>query len=73
LTALALFVLGVILTGCDRDIDVVSRSVITGSVNAGTVEGRVSATFNTRRGGRSSCEFERLPAGFTPGTFGTHA
>ena len=56
-----------------RNVDILSRTVITGSVNGSPFEGRVSATFNTRRGGSSSCEFGKLPAGFTPATVNTHA
>lgn len=56
-----------------RGVDILSRTVITGSVNGSPFEGRVSATFNTRRGGSSSCEFDRLPAGFTPATINSHA
>jgi hypothetical protein len=55
-----------------RSVDILSRTVITGSVNGGPFEGSVSATFNTRRGGSSSCEFAKLPTGFTPGTINTH-
>jgi hypothetical protein len=69
---LALLGAGAFLLACDRKIDIVSRTTITGSVNGSPVEGRVSATFNTGRGGRSTCEFDRLPTGFTPGTFSTH-
>jgi hypothetical protein len=57
----------------NRGVDILSRTVITGSVNGSPFEGRVSATFNTRRGGSSSCEFARLPEGFTPATVNTHA
>ncbi len=57
----------------DRSVDILSRTVITGSVNASPFEGRVSATFNTRRGGTSSCEFDKLPTSFTPATINTHA
>ena len=63
------------LAGCsaNRGVDILSRTVITGSVNGSPFEGRVSATFNTRHGGSSSCEFDRLPAGFTPATINSHA
>lgn len=54
------------------DKDIISRSAISGSVNGSVVAGKISATFNTGQGGRSTCEFARLPEGFTPGTFGTH-
>ncbi|HSB63972.1 MAG TPA: hypothetical protein VLJ18_07395 [Thermoanaerobaculia bacterium] len=57
----------------NRGIEILSRTVITGSVNASPFEGQVSATFNTRRGGSSSCEFSKLPTGFTPATVNTHA
>lgn len=67
-------VLIVSFAACRRasDIDITSRSTISGIVNGSTVEGKISATFNTSRGGTSTCEFSQLPAGFTPGTFGTH-
>jgi len=54
------------------DRDIVSRTEVTGTVNGGVVAGRVSASFNTARGGRSSCDYQKLPVGFTPGTIGTH-
>jgi hypothetical protein len=54
------------------DVDIVSRSRITGSVNGRGVEATVAATLNTGRGGSSTCTFSRLPQGFNPGTFGTH-
>ena len=54
------------------DADVVSRTRITGSVNQSPVEGTISATFNTGRGGTSTCRFAQLPPRFNPGTFGTH-
>lgn len=55
-----------------RDLDVVSRSSITGMVNGEAVEGSISASFNTGRGGQSTCTFSKLPQGFSPATFGTH-
>lgn len=55
-----------------NNIDVVSRTHITGSVNGSALEGTVSASFNTGRGGQSTCEFPQLPPDFTPGTIGTH-
>ena len=55
-----------------KDKDITSRSTITGLVNGSAVEGKISATFNTGRGGSSTCEFSQLPEGFNPGTFGTH-
>lgn len=54
------------------DVDVVSGTEITGSVNQSPVEGTISATFNTGRGGTSTCRFPQLPPTFNPGTFGTH-
>lgn len=75
--AWSLLGMGVVLLACAhntrvRRIDVVSRTVISGSINASAVKGRVSATINTGRGGRSTCEFEQLPPSFTPGTLATH-
>lgn len=60
--------------GCvkHQDIDITSRSTISGSVNGSAVEGKISATFNTGRGGSSTCDFSHLPVGFNPATFGTH-
>ena len=55
-----------------KDMDVVSKTVVTGAVNGSAVEGTVNATFNTGRGGRSTCEFVKLPPKFTPGTLSTH-
>jgi hypothetical protein len=57
---------------CGQDIDVLSLSNISGSVNGSTVEGIIRASINTDRGGNSTCEFSQLPEGFTPGTFSTH-
>jgi hypothetical protein len=51
-----------------KSVDIVSRSVIRGSVNGSPLEAEVLATFNTRRGGNSTCVFSALPTGFTPGT-----
>jgi len=55
-----------------RDLDIVSKSSITGMVNGEAVEGSISASFNTGRGGSSTCTFSMLPQGFSPATFGTH-
>jgi hypothetical protein len=55
-----------------RDLDIVSNSSITGTVNGEAVEGSISASFNTGRGGSSTCTFSMLPQGFSPATFGTH-
>jgi hypothetical protein len=56
-----------------RNIDLVSRSVITGVVNDTAFKGRITAIISTGRGGYSVCEFEQLPVHFTPGTIGTHS
>ena len=56
-----------------RDIDVTSRTTISGTVNGSPLEVKVVATFNTGRGGSSTCTFEKLPTGFNPATLGTHA
>lgn len=56
-----------------KDIDVVLEGHITGLVNGEMVKGAVTAALNTGRGGRSSCVFSRLPSGFDPATFSTHA
>ena len=55
------------------DVDIVSRSAIRGSINGSPFEGSISATFNTGKGGSSTCEFGQLPPRFTPGTLSTHA
>jgi len=54
------------------NVDIVSISSISGAINGMPIEATVSATFNTGRGGRSTCEFSKLPSGFTPGTLSTH-
>jgi hypothetical protein len=58
--------------GARQDIEIVSITEITGTVNGAAVEARVSATIDTGRGGITSCQFQKLPDLFTPGTFGTH-
>ncbi len=71
LILLSLLAAGALLAACSRrQVDIVSRTTITGSVNGSPLEGRVSATISSSRGGRSTCEFPHLPPGFTPGTFG---
>lgn len=64
------------LVACDREasrgVDIVSRTTVTGVVNGSPLSGTISATLNTRRGGSSTCEFDRLPTGFTPATINTH-
>jgi hypothetical protein len=54
------------------NVDIESRTSITGEVNGSVIAGSVLATFNTGRGGKSTCEFSRLPEKFTPATVGTH-
>ena len=56
----------------NNDIEVTSRSSISGTVNEQSVRGRIEATFDTGAGGTSTCTFEALPEGFNPATFGTH-
>lgn len=56
-----------------RDREILSRTRVTGFVNGAEVSGNISATIDTSRGGRSKCEYSKLPLGFNPGTFGTHA
>ena len=65
---LALFGTAVFLSACHRNVTVVSRTVTTGTVNAASIKGTVTATINIGRGGHSSCTFEQLPPRFTPGT-----
>lgn len=48
------------------------RTQISGIVNGETLKGRVTATLNTGRGGKSTCAFSKLPRGFSPATFSTH-
>ena len=57
----------------ERNPEIVSRTALTGSVNAGTIDGRIEATINVGQGGHSSCQFDQLPNGFTPATLGTRA
>jgi len=52
---------------------IVSQTSITGSVNGRVVVGKISASIDPARGGRSICEFQQLPEAFNPGTFNTHA
>ncbi len=62
--------------GCKRparNIEVVSRTELTGTVNASAVNDRVEATINIGRDGHTTCQFDQLPSGFTPATLGTHA
>jgi len=58
--SLAVFATGFLLS-CHRNINVVSRTVITGVVNGAAFKGSIVATIN-----------EQLPPQFTPGTLSTH-
>lgn len=51
---------------------VTARTAISGTVNGQTMQGKVLATIDPDRGGKTACEFSTLPKGFNPGTFGTH-
>jgi hypothetical protein len=55
-----------------RDIEVTAKTTISGSVNGSPIAVDVVATFNTGRGGSSTCKFTQLPTGFTPASLGTH-
>jgi hypothetical protein len=54
------------------DKSVTVRTQISGIVNGEALKGRVVATLNTGRGGKSACSFSKLPSGFNPATLGTH-
>lgn len=62
--------------GCQNrpkgDIDVTAKTTYSGVVNGGPIEIEVVATFNTGRGGNSTCRFTKLPPTFNPATLGTH-
>lgn len=62
------------LAACRRepDIDVTAKTVISGIVNGSPLKVDVVATFNTGRGGSSTCKFTKLPTGFNPASLGTH-
>lgn len=62
------------LAACPRkqDIDVQSKTTVSGVVNGSPLEVEVLAKFNTGRGGSSACTFSKLPAGFNPASLGTH-
>ncbi len=64
------------LTACPRgqiqDIDVTAKTTISGTVNGSPLAVDVLATFNTGRGGSSTCTFTKLPTGFNPASLGTH-
>ena len=61
-----------VLTGCNRTIDIVSRTVTSGTINGAAIRGSINATIHVGRGGTSSCTFDQLPPKFTPATIGTH-
>jgi hypothetical protein len=56
-----------------KEIDVTSKTSYSGIVNDDQLEIDVVATFNTARGGTSTCNFTKLPQTFNPATLGTHA
>ena len=56
----------------DMDVDVTAKTTVAGIVNGSPIEVDVLATFNTGRGGSSTCTFTKLPAGFNPASLGTH-
>lgn len=78
---LALVLIGIMLfaslTACYkreiRDIDVTSKTTYSGTINGSPWESEVVATFNTGRGGTSTCKFTKIPSGFNPASLGTHA
>ena len=51
--------------------DITVQTTIAGIVNGEAFNGRVEASLNAEGGGRSSCEFSKLPRGFNPAVFGT--
>lgn len=53
--------------------DVTAKTAISGIVNGSPIEADVVATFNTGRGGSSTCKFKEMPPRFNPATLGTHA
>jgi len=75
---LLLLVMGIILfaplAACrrEKDIDITAKTAISGIVNGSPLEVNVVATFNTGRGGSSTCTFTKLPTGFNPASLGTH-
>jgi hypothetical protein len=52
--------------------EITAQTAISGFVNGQPMTGKVVASVDSDRGGRSRCEFSELPDGFNPGTFGTH-
>lgn len=75
-SAFMLFGLGISLAACQRgqqDIDVTAKTTYSGVVNGSPFAAQVSATFNTGRGGTSSCTFAQLPPSFNPASLGTMA
>jgi hypothetical protein len=62
------------LTACrqQQDIDVTAKTTVSGNVNGSPIEVDILATFNTGRGGSSTCTFTKFPPDFNPATLGTH-
>jgi hypothetical protein len=62
------------LTACrkERDVNVTAKTSVSGNVNGGPIEVDVVATFDTGRGGSSTCKFTKLPTGFNPASLGSH-
>lgn len=62
------------LAACHRqqNIDVTAKTTVSGNVNGNPIEVEILATFNTGRGGSSTCTFTKLPPDFNPATLGTH-
>jgi hypothetical protein len=62
------------LAACHRqqNIDVTAKTIVSGNINGSPIEVDILATFNTGRGGSSTCTFTKLPPDFNPATLGTH-
>jgi hypothetical protein len=62
------------LTACrqQQNIDVTAKTTVSGNVNGSPLEVDILATFNTGRGGSSTCTFTKFPPDFNPATLGTH-
>lgn len=76
LLVIGIFIFASFFVGCYKrpkgDIDVTSNTTYSGTVNGNPIEIDVLATFNTGRGGDSTCKFTKLPPAFNPATLGTH-
>lgn len=72
---LCLLCLGTFWGACkrNRNLEIVSRTAVSGSLNNAAFKGTITATINVGHGGHSSCAYEQLPPTFSPGTIGTHA